>query len=147
MAKSNDILEKYGLKMATFFTKRLDEIDAEIERLTAPLQREKEEIFDFLAALSIKGNGGNGTATHVHAIYEPENLSMIEKAIFFTRHEGFLTTSEIADRICKGEPNLDKSEVKATLSAVFAMEMKKEPFKVRLIRRENSDGKWAYQAK
>ncbi len=147
MSKSGDILEKYGVKMATFFAKRLDEIDAEIQRLTAPLQKEKEEIFDFLAALQSNNKGGNGSAVHSSTTYNPENLSMIEKVIFFTKQDGFLTVSEIAERICKVEDQLSEDEVKATLSAVLSMEMKKEPSKVRLIRRENSEGKWAYQVK
>jgi hypothetical protein len=145
MTPSDNIVEKYGSHMTSFFNQRLTEIDSEIESLIGNLMKEKNEITDILNTLQKKGKIVNTTLAS--AADYASATSFIEKAVLATKLAGDLTLNEIAAFIKLKEPNINVEEVKATLSAVLVMEIKKPETTRRLDRKQNKEGKWVYIAR
>jgi hypothetical protein len=143
MADISNLIAKYGSHFSAFLSQRLKEIDNEIQIVTAPLQAEKAEINFLLKEIS-KGNSGTH-GKEVNGEAYSTSMSTIEKAVYFTKKNGYMTLSEIASKISEKEPASEMDIVKSTLSAVLAMEMKKE--EPRLVRKPNESNKWVYKAK
>lgn len=113
------------------------------------LLKEKDDLLDLLDVIEA-GKTKKKQMTFVEDLlpditYNAEKMSNIDKAVFFTKREGFLTLNEIANRIVEKEPNLNLADIKGNLSAIFAMDAKKDS--PRLSRKRNEKNKWTYMAK
>lgn len=140
-----NIIEKYGHHFTLFAKRRIQEIDSEMEQKVAPLMKEKNELLELLD--TIKGSGSNGKSNGVLQNVYDLGFSLVDKAVFVTRGQVYLPISEIAEKINKIDPDLTVEDLKAKLSAVLSMEVKKKDQSLaRMVRKLSDEGKWVYRA-
>lgn len=146
MSSIINLVEKYEPQLATFFAKRIEEIDLEIDQLAGHLIREKADLLAALDEIDAKKKLRNNGFNAYHQLtdkYSP-GMSNIDKVIYFTK-ENKLTVHQIAEKIVEKEPGQNLTEIKNTLSAVLSMDNKRVT--PRVVRETNENNKLVYMAK